>query len=41
MVSKKQTIADGLFTLAALTVVFLVNLFLVEQFDTKTMLCFP
>lgn len=37
MTERKHIIADGLFTLFALIVVFLVNLFLVEQFDTKTM----
>ena len=37
MANKKQTIADGLFTVVTLVVVFLVNLFLVRQFDTKTM----
>ena len=37
MASKKQTIADSLFTLITLTVVFLVNLLLVELYDTKTM----
>ena len=37
MANKKQTIADGLFTVVTLIVVFLVNLFLVRQFDTKTM----
>ncbi|MBQ2786033.1 MAG: DUF4118 domain-containing protein [Oscillospiraceae bacterium] len=37
MASKKQTIADSLFTMVTLLVVFLVNLFLVMQFDTKTM----
>ena len=37
MANKKQTIADGLFTGATLLVMFLVNLFLVERFDTKTM----
>ena len=37
MAGKKQIIADGLFTAVILVVVFLVNLFLVEQFDTKTM----
>ena len=37
MAAKKQTITDSLFTAATLIVVFLVNLFLVEQFDTKTM----
>ena len=37
MASKRQTITDSLFTLVTLMVVFLVNLFLVEQYDTKTM----
>ena len=37
MTERKHIIADGLFTLFTLIVVFLVNLFLVEQFDTKTM----
>ena len=37
MVNKKQIISDCLFTVISLIVVFLVNLFLVEQFDTKTM----
>ena len=37
MANKKQIIADGLFTVVTLIVVFLVNLFLVRQFDTKTM----
>ena len=37
MTSKKQTAADGLFTVGVLMAVFLVNLFLVWQFDTKTM----
>lgn len=37
MVSKKHVIADSLFTVVTQIVVFLVNLFLVEQFDTKTM----
>ena len=37
MVNKKQTLTDTLFTAAALIVVFLVNLFLVMQFNTKTM----
>ena len=37
MTGKKHMIADALFSAAALIVVFLVNLFLVEQFDTKTM----
>ena len=37
MVSKKHILADSLFTVVTLIVVFSVNLFLVEQFDTKTM----
>lgn len=37
MVRKKHILSDSLFTLVTLIVVFLVNLFLVEQFDTKTM----
>ena len=37
MENKKQKLADGLFMLVTLVVVFLVNLFLVWQFDTKTM----
>jgi len=37
MVNKKHILTDTLFTILSLTVVFLVNLFLVEQFDTKTM----
>lgn len=37
MAVKKQTITDGLFTIVTLVAVFLVNLFLVKQFDTKTM----
>ena len=37
MVSKKHILSDSLFTLVTLIVVFFVNLFLVEQFDTKTM----
>ncbi len=37
MVSKKQLLADSLFTVVTLIVVFLVNLFLVKQFNTKTM----
>lgn len=37
MENKKQKLADGLFMLVTLVVVFLVNLFLVRQFDTKTM----
>ena len=37
MTSKKHIVTDGLFTVITLIVVFLVNLFLVMQFDTKTM----
>ena len=37
MAGKKHMIADALFTAATLGAVFLVNLVLVEQFDTKTM----
>ena len=37
MASRKRIIADGVFTAIALIGVFVVNLFLVEQFDTKTM----
>ena len=37
MVSKKHILSDSVFTVVTLIVVFLVNLFLVEQFDTKTM----
>ena len=37
MVSKKHVVADSLFTVITLAAVFLVNLFLVEKFDTKTM----
>ena len=37
MGSKKHILSDSLFTVVTLIVVFLVNLFLVEQFDTKTM----
>jgi two-component system sensor histidine kinase KdpD len=37
MASKKHILSDSLFTLFILIVVFLVNLFLVRQFDTKTM----
>ena len=37
MVSRKQLAADTLFTVITLGIVFLVNLFLVRQFDTKTM----
>jgi len=37
MTGRKQILADGFFTAATLIAVFLVNLFLVEQFNTKTM----
>ena len=37
MGNKKQIIADSLFTVGILIAVFLVNLFLVQQFNTKTM----
>ncbi len=37
MVNKKQIVTDSLFTIITLIVVFLVNLFLVMQFNTKTM----
>ena len=37
MSRKKHILADSIFTLGTLIVVFLVNLFLVMQFDTKTM----
>ena len=37
MVNKKQILSDSLFTVITLIVVFLVNLFLVKQFGTKTM----
>ena len=37
MTNKRHTIADGLFMAATLIAVFLVNLFLVRRFDTKTM----
>ena len=37
MTSKKQTLTDSLFMVVTLIVVFLVNLFLVRQFGTKTM----
>ncbi len=37
MENQKQLLKDGLFALAILVVAFLVNLFLVTQFDTKTM----
>ena len=37
MASKKHILADSLFTVVTLITVFLVNLFLVEQYNTKTM----
>ena len=37
MANKKQTIEDALFTVVTLAAAFLVNLFLVMEFDTKTM----
>ena len=37
MTAKKRIIMDTLFTMITLAVVFLVNLFLVRQFNTKTM----
>ena len=37
MANKKQRTADSLFTMVTLVVVFLVNLLLVELYDTKTM----
>ena len=37
MAYKKQIVADGLVTVIILMVVFAVNLFLVEKYDTKTM----
>ena len=37
MANKKHILTDSLFTAVTLIVVFLVNLFLVRQFDTKTM----
>ena len=37
MASKNRKIADSLFTAIALIAVFLINLFLVRQFNTKTM----
>ena len=37
MPGKKHILADSLFTALTLAVVFLVNLFLVEMYDTKTM----
>ena len=37
MANKKHILTDSLFTVAMLIAVFLLNLFLVRQFDTKTM----
>ena len=37
MTAQKRSITDTLFTAATLAVVFLVNLLLVDLFDTKTM----
>ena len=37
MTSRKHIFADSLFTAVTLVAVFLINLFLVEQYDTKTM----
>ena len=37
MAGRKHIFADSLFTAVTLIAVFLVNLFLVEQFNTKTM----
>ena len=37
MANKKQIVADTLFTAVTLAAVFLVNLFLVQQYNTKTM----
>ena len=37
MANKKQLFKDGVFTLVTLAAAFLVNLFLVDRFDTKTM----
>ena len=37
MANRKYLLADSLFTVITLVVVFLTNLFLVERFDTKTM----
>ena len=37
MASKKHILSDSLFTVVTLIVVFLVNLFLVQQYNTKTM----
>jgi len=37
LANKKQIAADSLFTIVTLVAVFLINLFLVKQFNTKTM----
>jgi two-component system sensor histidine kinase KdpD len=37
VVRKKHIVTDALFTVMTLVVVFVINLFLVQQFDTKTM----
>ena len=37
MANKKKTVTDGLFTVIVLMIAFLVNLFLVREFNTKTM----
>ena len=37
MANKKQIVADTFFTAVTLAAVFLVNLFLVQQYNTKTM----
>ena len=37
MADAKKVIADGLMTFSTLVIAFLVNIFLVGQFDTKTM----
>ena len=36
MGNKKQLLADSFFTVITLTAVFLINLFLVWQYNTKT-----
>ena len=37
MTAKKRILADSFFALTTLVAIFLVNLFLLERFDTKTM----
>lgn len=37
MASKKHLVADGLFTVVTVSIAFMVNAFLVQQFGTKTM----